>query len=73
MPNYLLEQENQNGNNPVFREVANKVRAQKQRRRPHIEVGFVVDQAVCIALTDVHTDVRAKKKILIGGLLKNIK
>ena len=68
-PNYLFEQENQNGNNPVFREVANKVREQKQRRRPHNEVEFQADQFVRIALADAHPDVRAKKKI---GELKDI-
>jgi len=68
-PNYLFEQENQNANNPVFREVANKVREQKQRRRPHNEVEFQVDQFVRIALADAHPDVRAKKKI---GELKDI-
>jgi hypothetical protein len=54
-PNYLFEQVNQNGNNPVFREVANKVREQKQRRRPHNEVEFVVNPAVRIALAEAHT------------------
>lgn len=68
-PNYLFEQENQDANNPVFREVSQKVRQQKLRRQPHNEVEFQVDQFVRIALSDAHPDVRLKKKI---GELKDI-